>query len=308
MNADEHRTQDTSVKGWLAMICAGILLSGVLVALVSSRYFPMSYDRIEVRRGHLLFERRCYSCHAAEIDGAVKFGPSLGKIGQVAARRKPGMDAADYILESILRPEAFRKAGVEGHMPSNTVDDISDDDLRNLVAYLVGLGSTLDYARLLRLDTTDRPVAEKEATGSVAAMRRGWELFSQKLGCSGCHSIYNIPGNNLAAPSLQHAAQSSVDYLRESIRNPDKKLATGYSSVTLTTIAGDTHSGRLISETDDRLVLLSRSSSGAYEQETFDRMALSTIVRSKDSPMPRYELTDEDEAALLAFLKFLRGG
>ncbi len=299
---------NTSLTRWLILIATGALLSGAISAFVSTRYFPLSIEKLDFTRGRELFERKCAGCHASDLDGADKFGPGLHDIGHVAATRKSAMNAVDYILESILYPSVFRAEGVEGHMPANVVEGVSDNDLRDLVAYLANLGSTPDYASLINLDTSTRPADENVSYGSITSRMRGWELFSKQLGCNSCHSIQNIPGSNLVAPSLHLASQYSVDYLRNSIVNPNDAIAPGYQQVTLTMIKGEVYSGRLIDESKDNLVLLERNLTGKYARKVFSIEELATIIRSEVSPMPAYELSSEDEFALLAFLKFLQGG
>ncbi len=57
-------------------------------------------------------------------------------------KRKPGMSAEDYITESIRNPNAFIVPGFPGPpspMPAFGPQQISDDDLRQLIAYLMSL-------------------------------------------------------------------------------------------------------------------------------------------------------------------------
>ena len=62
-------------------------------------------------------------------------------IGTDAAARKPGLSAAEYIDESIRTPEVFIAEGVEralpGLMTTAITAGLSDDDIANLIAYLL---------------------------------------------------------------------------------------------------------------------------------------------------------------------------
>ncbi|MCC7104180.1 MAG: c-type cytochrome [Chloroflexi bacterium] len=77
----------------------------------------------------------CIGCHVIQgIAGGGKTGPELSNIGKVAATRKPGMSAEDYIHESIVDPHAFVVPGYPPVMPSYR-GTLSEDEIKQLVAY-----------------------------------------------------------------------------------------------------------------------------------------------------------------------------
>jgi mono/diheme cytochrome c family protein len=78
----------------------------------------------------------CGACHALEgVPGAAgTVGPPLSDIGSIAATRKPGMTAEDYIRESIVNSTAFIAPGFAPVMPSGLVNNPTD--LNNLVEFL----------------------------------------------------------------------------------------------------------------------------------------------------------------------------
>lgn len=79
----------------------------------------------------------CKTCHT--IDGTKLVGPSLQGIGTRAATRVPGQSAEEYIKTSILDPNAFVVEGfASGVMPSFK-PVLSDQQLNDLVAYLMTL-------------------------------------------------------------------------------------------------------------------------------------------------------------------------
>ena len=83
----------------------------------------------------------CFTCHIIEDVSAIAIGPELTHIGTDAAARKPGLSAAEYIDESIRTPEVFIAEGVEralpGLMTTAITAGLSDDDIANLIAYLL---------------------------------------------------------------------------------------------------------------------------------------------------------------------------
>ena len=96
----------------------------------------------ELKAGAEIFSRNgCAACHATQGDARL-VGPSLARISETGATRKPGTSAEDYIAESIRNPNAFIVPGFPGPpspMPPFGPQQISDDDLRQLIAYLMSL-------------------------------------------------------------------------------------------------------------------------------------------------------------------------
>jgi cytochrome c oxidase subunit II len=90
--------------------------------------------------GRLLFNRYgCQGCHALDDAGAVSVvGPALEAIGEVAEERVADLDARGYLEQSILDPGAYVVDGYQdGLMPLNFAEQISADELRILVDYLL---------------------------------------------------------------------------------------------------------------------------------------------------------------------------
>jgi mono/diheme cytochrome c family protein len=81
----------------------------------------------------------CVACHVIKGQGGT-VGPELSTIGTVAATRKPGMDAAAYIHESIVSPNAFVTQGYQpGLMPQTFGQALSSEQIDQLVNYLLEL-------------------------------------------------------------------------------------------------------------------------------------------------------------------------
>ncbi len=82
----------------------------------------------------------CGACHAIPNVSQGAIGPSLATIGAVAATRKPGYSAGQYMLESITNPSAYVVQGYQdGLMPKTYGQTIKSSDLQDLVAYLLTL-------------------------------------------------------------------------------------------------------------------------------------------------------------------------
>ena len=90
----------------------------------------------------LIQQEPCGTCHTIAgvpgMNGTI--GPELTHVGTVAASRKPGMSAEDYLNESIVNPTAFIVPGFPPAMPPNGGDPNLDDQKRAaIVAYLLSL-------------------------------------------------------------------------------------------------------------------------------------------------------------------------
>ena len=85
--------------------------------------------------GRMLFlTKGCSGCHAlAGAPNTLEIGPRLTDLARVAATRRPGTSAEDYVRESILEPQAFLTPGYGTHpdeqMPQLRVDPAERDVL-----------------------------------------------------------------------------------------------------------------------------------------------------------------------------------
>lgn len=84
--------------------------------------------------GEELFLSTCGGCHQENADQPAP--PRVG-MGERAATRVEGMDAAEYLHQSIVDPHAFLVEGYGPIMPDTYGQDFSEDDINNLVAYLL---------------------------------------------------------------------------------------------------------------------------------------------------------------------------
>lgn len=98
-------------------------------------------------RGQELFQHGlndappCSSCHNAAVSGKSGFavGPGLKGIHERAASRVEGLTAPEYIENSIRNPADYLVAGYQPIMYPLFAEKYSDQDIADLVAYLMTL-------------------------------------------------------------------------------------------------------------------------------------------------------------------------
>ncbi|QEG38240.1 c-type cytochrome [Roseimaritima ulvae] len=131
---------------------------------------------------------------------------------------------------------------------------------------------------------------------------RGAILFPQaKLACAKCH----IAGQHKLAPDLTALAADTTDeHLVEALLFPSKTIRKGFESVSALTVGGEIHTGHILSETDDLLIL----SSGSTEpkQIKLQQEDIEEVVPNKTSIMPD-DLVDQlaNRQQLLDLVKYL---
>jgi putative heme-binding domain-containing protein len=294
-----------SIRLLVALVVGASVSLGLALA-VSAFYFPVSTLKADLKIGAMVFEKNCSSCHAVEHGEPKKMGPDLYSIGLDGATRKPDTTAAEYILESILHPDAFKAEGVEGHMPPDAFKTIAKQNMRDLVAFLASKGATPDIQEVLSMEIT-YPILENRSflMNNAVIVEHGRVLFTETLGCTTCHSVFPDPGNDLVAPSLSRAGQLAEEYIAESLREPGKFIAPGYKQVSFTNQSGVAVYGRLIQKTDTFIEVMVQDKFGHYDQFKTPIGKVTDLNIQQHSMMPPYKLSLMDEKALVSFLRFI---
>ena len=81
----------------------------------------------------------CVSCHKYdEKEGKAEKAPYTKETAKRAASRVPGMNAEEYIKESILKPDAYIVEGFnKGDMYAKWTTELSAQEINDLIAYLL---------------------------------------------------------------------------------------------------------------------------------------------------------------------------
>lgn len=95
--------------------------------------------------GKAVYDARCSSCHGDPTQaGSNAVGPWSGAFKDVAATRKDGYTAHDYVYESVMNPNAFiapdcpsGPCASPSGMPANFSQQLQLQDMADLLAYLL---------------------------------------------------------------------------------------------------------------------------------------------------------------------------
>jgi len=178
-----------------------------------------------VKAGEGIFKEKgtCEICHRIGQKGTR--APDLAGIGAAAAKRKPGMTAKAYIIESLLDPGAHLVEGYPNIMPK--VDrppiGLNRSELWALAAFLESLGGTVD----VKFDDIPKTAGAAAAGGGQAAEvklpgdpKAGQAVFMGKGGCIACHKAGSIGASPVGPDLSQIAKIQTPDYIMAKILNP----------------------------------------------------------------------------------------
>ncbi len=174
----------------------------------------------------------CTTCHGlgTRAPNLLTDEKGQGPIGARCGKRESGKDCKAYLYESLTSPRTYVVSGYEPIMPDMS-RTLSPQQLWALVAYLESQGGSVD------VQASDIPAAASAGGGAGAAGAAGAAGIAggstdpmtiiRGAGCLGCHKIDSEGG--AIAPDLTHVgSRLSAGQIRESILNPDAKIAKGY--------------------------------------------------------------------------------
>jgi len=180
----------------------------------------------------------CTACHGlgTRAPNLLTDEKGQGQIGARCGKREPGKTCSAYLYESLTEPTKYVVAGYGPIMPDmrRTLDNAQ---IWAAIAFLESQGGDVTV-------TAD----DIKATGGAAAEKSGGEasgggggaevstttdpkaLITEK-GCPACHKL-GTEGGEVAPPfnGLGTRVKGDKDYIRESIIDPDAKVAKGYEN------------------------------------------------------------------------------
>lgn len=220
----------------------------------------------DLDRAALQFAQICATCHGSDANGTDR-GPSL-----IQGRGRRIHSEADIL--------AIIQKG-SGTMPAIPLPE--DQQL--------GLAR---YVKSLHLSAF-----EAAPQGDIAA---GERFFFGAGQCATCHTAAGRGGS--PGPDLtHHALEVTLAELTESLRNPSRRLADGYTTAAVQLKDGTVLRGFLRNRGSHDLQL--QLADGSFRLLTDDEYT--RVTESPDSTMPALEATPEQQRDLIAYLSRLSG-
>ena len=177
-----------------------------------------------VKAGEEIFKTKgtCEICHRIGQKGTR--APDLAGIGARAAKTKPGLNARQYIIESLLQPGAYLVEGYPNIMPQVDKPPIAlnRSELWALTAFLESLGGSPD----VKLDDIPKTAGAAAAGGGAAEVKipgdpkAGEAVFTGKGGCIACHKAGKIGASPVGPDLSQIAKIQTPDYIMKKILDP----------------------------------------------------------------------------------------
>lgn len=163
-------------------------------------------------------EAGCLACHGLGSPGLR--APDLAGIGAAAAERVDGMDAEQYLSQSLRDPCTYVVAGYDCIMPVTLEQTLGEAKLIALTAFLQSLGGEVTVT--LTADALEP--AEPTAGGGIAG-DTGEAIFAN-AGCSACHTLAATGATGQVGPDLSQLGERlSEQQIRQAILFPDATLA-----------------------------------------------------------------------------------
>jgi putative heme-binding domain-containing protein len=202
---------------------------------------------------------------AAELLAGAKSDQNPSTLLAAFIQREGGVDALAKALQGkTLSPDVAKLGlrfvtGTAREMPALT------ERLRESA----GLGAGI---KSLTPEQMAVMIQQVQANGDA---HRGEAIFRRAdMSCYQCHGIGGAGGQ--LAPDLRAiGASSPMDYLIDSIIDPNKSIKDGYQSVVIQTKKGEVFSGIKVSQDDKRVIL---------KDATHDRIAIDTASIRREKP------------------------
>jgi cytochrome c oxidase subunit 2 len=174
-----------------------------------------------VAEGESLFMSSDLGCSGCHTDQDTPTAPTLHDIYGKEIELGDGSTVTvddDYLHEAIINPGAKVVKGYNDIMPKNYGDDLSNDQIQALIAYIKSLSGVMEEGG---------EAGSGEAGGAGGAMQLSPEAMAVYTdnGCSACH------GQNLEGMIGPNLAGLSTDYIEKTVRSGvDGTAMTAYDA------------------------------------------------------------------------------
>jgi len=270
----------------------------------------------EVKLGKKLFwgKAHCWYCHKLGKEGTGTRGPNLEDIGRRSRSlaKKLKLDSGtDYIVQSVVHPEAYIVSGRINDMPKTYLSplNLTPDELTDIIVFLQSQGGKADPFQVSLPSEVSNPVMQWKAyfKGSAEAGKRLFWSKTSPVACAKCHTVGDHGGK--VGPNLTGiGAVYPPKFFVRAILNPSAEIATGFETTMVATKDHRLITGIVVSDSKDKLVIRdARSAAGKLTT-----IAKSNIRRRKFQPLSMMPgnyaklMNVEQLSDILAYLQSLK--
>ncbi|MBI4419327.1 MAG: c-type cytochrome [Gemmatimonadetes bacterium] len=180
-----------------------------------------------VAAGEKIFEGAggCVACHGlgTRAPNLLTDEKGSGLIGERCAQREPGKSCKEYLYESMTSPQTYLVPGYGPIMP-DVRKQLPMDQIWALVAFLESQGGEVDVTAEDLGSTAGQSEASAASAGGGTTDPMA---LIQGNGCLACHKLKG-EGADLGPSFDGMGRRLSKDDIRESIIDPDARIAKGY--------------------------------------------------------------------------------
>jgi putative heme-binding domain-containing protein len=211
-------------------------------------------------------------------------------------------DAVNALASRVAYAKPLMTAVADGKVPRNTLTADLIRQLRNLKNDQISAGLTKVYGTIRDAD----PDKQKEITRYVQLYRAGGSqpgdasrgrVVYNKV-CAQCHTLFDAGGK--VGPDITGANRGDLNYLLETILDPNAVIPNEYRASTLETKDGRSITG-IVKQQDDRSVTVATQT----ETLVLPRNEIGSILQSELSMMPEgllAPLQDQEVRDLIYYL------
>ncbi len=271
----------------------------------------------EVKLGKKLFwgKAHCWYCHKLGKEGKGTRGPNLQDIGRRSRSlaRKLKLDSGtDYIVQSVVHPDAYIVSGRINDMPKTYLSPIGlkPDELTDIIVYLQSQGGKPDPFEISLPSVVSNPVMpwKEYFKGNAAAGKKLFWSKTSPVACAKCHTVGDQGGK--VGPNLTGiGAVYPPGFFVRAILNPSAEIATGFETTMVATTGHRLITGIVVSDTKDKLVIRdARSAAGKLTT-----ISKNKIRRRKFQPLSMMPgnyaklMSVKQLSDILAYLESLKG-
>jgi mono/diheme cytochrome c family protein len=164
--------------------------------------------------------------------------PDLQPTAKLAGTRVEGETAAQYLVESMINPGAYVVEGYTDQMPpmNRPPKSLTPAEIYMVICYLQDMGGTEITVTKADIPDADKAPDELAASAEPVAVvlpgdpEKGKAFFFSYGACFACHMV-DGEGQEVGPDLSAIAAVSALDYITESILEPNKVVVGGYPAI-----------------------------------------------------------------------------